>query len=142
VLGVCVLFFIFYLILATYSLYKAVSNYFYPSGHSNLPSIYEACERHKDNYIFSINISTYNKEMKNVNCKLVSTGGMTPNKEEKNITIIPPNSSYFCEFTLKGERVGAIRARVSYLLKSFQGYKQRSTIIEPQCFSNEVKPEG
>jgi len=137
-LGVCVIGFIFFLGIASYNLYKLIP-YYWGGGSSygsNLPSIYGTCNKlDDDTYVISVSINTYNKEMKNVKCQLASKGGMQADKEEETIGAVSPNSSDFCEFTLKGKRAGSIRVRVNYLLKSWFGYKEYSTIVDPYCSS-------
>ena len=131
ILIVCALAFIGFLALAIHTLYRTQLAYF--GVGQDEPSIYGTCEKFDDKYVVSVNITTFQKEMKDIKCKPASTGGMIVDKEEENIAMIPPHSSDFCDFYLKGERMGPIRIRVTYFLKSLLGYKEYSTVIEPYC---------
>jgi len=98
-----------------------------------MPNIYGTCDKFGENYVVSVNITTYGKGMKDVRCKLASKGGASSDKEEENIPMISPNSNEFCEFVLKGDLLAPIRVRVVYFLKTWRGYKEYSTLIDSYC---------
>jgi len=134
ILSICALACVFLLGFSVYNLYKTLAPTWGSGSGSGVdtPSIYGTCEKFKDTYVVSANINNYKRGIKDMKCKLASKGGMTADKEEETLAIISPNSSDLCEFYLKGEPIGPIRVRVTYAMKFLTGYKEYSTIVDPQ----------
>jgi hypothetical protein len=143
ILIVCALGFVILLGFSVYNLYKTLAPT-WTGPTTDMPSIYGTCGKFKDVYVVSVTISNYNRELKNIKCKLVSKGGMTADKEEEALSILSPNSTDFCEFYLTGEPLSPVRVRVTYSMKFLTGYKEYSTIVEPYppCSPNEKPVEG
>jgi hypothetical protein len=145
ILVVCVVSFVFFIGISSYNLYKFTTEHWQNSSQStdgtdSIPNITSSCTQFDDTYMITIGIDSFSKEMKNVKCRLINTGGMVADKEEIVIERVSPHSSELCDFNLKGSLLGpTIRVRVSYLLKSWIGYKEYSTVLDAGYYCKSFK---
>lgn len=115
-----------------FNLYKTLApNWGIGDSSADAPYFSASCQKFKDNFELTTNISTYGKEIKNVTCQLASSGGMITEEDKVELPFVSENSSDVCSFILTGEPTSVATIRVTYTIDGLWGDKNFSTITTP-----------
>lgn len=117
------------LLFSVYNLYKTLASNWGSSTYNDTPSHYASCRKFSDNYELTVDIGTYDKRINDVAVQLVSSGGMTSDKEKVEIPFISKDSSDVAIFTLTGEPTRSSVIRISYVMDNFWKDESYSSVI-------------